>query len=465
TYEFTVRNNTPTSGVFDLLTSSTLGWPNTVTDTSGNPISTLALGPGQSKVVRVRMQVPTSAAVGAQDVTRLTATLQGSPAVSSSATAVTTVQQGLTIVPSQTGYGGAGSFVQYTHTVTNSWPTTRTISLSAASSLGWTARIFASDGVTQISQITLGPNGASGNVIVRIFIPAGAASGAQDQTTVTASVSGTSASVIDRTIVRRLLTYEDGGFVNQSSSFVLGDTVYARATGLSPGSSVYFVFKDANGAIVRTTPLRTVDTQGMAFDQCVTLGTHPVGDWVVELYSSGGTLLERAPFVVMYDAEITTLSATDAPKVGDRIAVTSSTVNRNPTPISNSTMTYVIWWDTNGDGTFGAGDTYIDGAGKPRAWDGSTSVSTHVTTGITVAGGGTWSESRPWTMPNTGFPNQGTYRVTATWKTSTGRVIDVATTQLYSIPTLGWPLLAATLAGAAYALWRRRASSDGGGQA
>jgi hypothetical protein len=456
-YVYTVQNNTAGSGIFDLTTASSLGWTTAITDAIGNPITSVALGAGGSTQVTVHLSVPASATVGTQDVTRLTATLQGSPAVRSTATGTTTVQDGLAITPDYPGYSGSGTYAQYAHTVTNSWPSTRTISLSAVSSEGWPVSFFDTDGVTEITEVTVGPNGASEQVIVRIAVPRDAETGAVDTTVVTAATGAYSDTATDTTTVRQLTTYADGGYVNQTDTFSLGDTVFGRATGLRPGDSVYFVWKDANGTTVQTSSNRKVDTQGMAFDEYVSTDSQPTGDWVVELYTSGGTPLERSPFTMTFDAQITALSASDAPGVGQDIAVTSSAVNNNTSQISNSTMTYVIWWDGNGDGVFGDGDTYIDGSGAPVVWDGMSVVDpTHVTSGITVAGGATWSESSPWIVNNELFPNQGTYRVTATWTTGGGTPIDTKTTEFYSIPTLGWPLFALLIVGAGYALWRRR---------
>ena len=465
-YVFDVQNNTGASGQFDLAVLSSLGWPYTITDMDDNPITSVLLGIDEMAQVKVNVTVPAGTSPGTQDVTRLTATLNGSPAVTSSATGTTTAAVGLTIEPDNTGYAGAGTTIQYTHTITNSWPTERDVTLSYASSQGWPVTFWEPDGVTQITgPIEVGANGATRDVIVRIAVPPGAATNAVDTTTVTATtVSGGTTyteTATDTTTVRRLTTYADGGYVNQADEFRIGDVVYSRATGLKPGDDVYFVWYGPDGQ-VRTSSLRTVDTQGMAFDEYTTLEGQPTGAWYVELYSSRDVLLERTPFTVTFDAEITELSATDAPGVGEDVAVSSSVVNNNTSTITDSTMTYVIWWDSNGDGTFGAGDIYIDDTGAPITWDGTSPVDpTHVTTGITVAGGNTWDEPMPWTVSNSLFPNQGTYRVTATWTTTGGTVIDEATTEFYSIPTLGLPLFALTMAGAAYVLWRRRTVAGG----
>ncbi|MDH4139738.1 MAG: hypothetical protein OEV43_04130, partial [Coriobacteriia bacterium] len=136
-YTYTVSNNGGVSGVFDLSTTSTLGFPNSVTDAFGNPLSSVSLASTESTTVVVRVSVPSTATIGTQDVMRLTATEQTDSAITSNATGTTTVRDGLTIAPDREAYGGANTWVQYTHTVTNSWPTSRTISLTAVSSQGW----------------------------------------------------------------------------------------------------------------------------------------------------------------------------------------------------------------------------------------------------------------------------------------------------------------------------------------
>lgn len=456
TYTFNVTNNMAASQLYDLTTSSTLGWPAEVTDTNGAVISSVSLGAGESVQVCVKVQVPTDATIGAQDLTRLTATLRDDAAIKASATAATTAQAGLTLSPNRAASAGANSTVDYSHTVSNSWPTTRTITLSSTSSQGWTVRYFAADGVTQVNSVTLGPNGASTTVIARVYVPAGVSTGAVDTTTLRATTGTTTATATDVTTIRRLAVYDSSGYTSQVATYSLTDTVYGRAAGLSPGSEVTFVWKDATGAIVRTSPGRTVDTAGMAFDSYPTKYTDATGGWILELHAKDGTLLETTPFTVKWKASITALSATDAPGVGDTVAITSSVSNGIDRPIANSTLKYTIWWDTDGGGSFNAGDTWIDASGAPHIWDGVTAVSSHVTTGVNVAANGTWSEQTPWTVSNSQFPAQGTYRVTEAWTDSNGLAIDTKTTQFYSIPVLGWPLFTlASLLGAGW-LWYRR---------
>lgn len=467
-YAFTVQNNLSGSGVFDLTTASTSGFTNQVVDLDGNPVSAVALASGETTQVVVRVTVPAEASSGQQDVMTLTAREQTQPNVRATARATTTVRAGLDIEADQTGYGGIGTWVQYEHTITNSWPETRTIDVSAASGSGWITKVYAADGVSEITQVTVGPNGASVPIIVRVQVPGTATANSEDLLTVTASANGESDYVTDRTIVRMLDTYADPGYVNASREFYLTDMVYTRATGLSPGSSVYFVWRDANGTIVRTSNSRTVDTQGMAFDDYTSSLTDPTGNWTVELRSAkNDALLASSPFVERWKAEITALSANDASTVGDTVTVSSAVENQIGVALDDTIAQYVIWWDSDGNGEFGAGDLYIDTTGSPVTWDGIATVPpTHTTSGIDVAASG--SLALPdWSVANTYFPNQGTYNVTMTWFESDGTtVIDEKITQFYSVPTLGWPLFALMLAVAVGVLVSRARGAGlmGGGE-
>jgi exosortase family protein XrtG len=63
-------------------------------------------------------------------------------------------------------------------------------------------------------------------------------------------------------------------------------------------------------------------------------------------------------------------------------------------------------------------------------------VSTHVTGAVNVPGRGSWTEPG-WGVSNRDFPNQGSYCLTATWRSASGSLLDSKTTQFFSVPTLG----------------------------
>lgn len=465
-YTFNVQNNMSLSGLFDLTTTGTAGFETHVYRADGTtPLSSVTLGSGEMTQVVVSISVPPTATVGTQDVTKLFATYRNDPSVISFARADTTVLGPLTITPNNTAYGGIGTSVDYLHTITNSWPTSRTVTLSYTDSHNWPVAFYLPDGVTRITTIGVGPYGATADIIARVSVPTTASYPATDYARITATAGTSSASATDTTIVRRLATYADEACSVPATSFYLTDEVHARGTGLSSNSTVYFVWKSPSGTIMRTSPPRTVDAGGLAWDDYSSTATDTVGGWTVELRQTSptGTLLDSQPFALQYKAEITSVEASDAPSVAATLGISSSVANEISREITSSTMTYLVWWDSNGNATYDSGDISIDSTGAPHPY--SATATTHITSIASVPASGTWSESTPWLLNNRQFPNQGNYNVTATWRTSTGGIIDVKTTQFYSIPTLGWPLMLVFLAGGGWLMWRRHPWPVAGGVA
>ena len=102
----------------------------------------------------------------------------------------------------------------------------------------------------------------------RFFVPADAASGAVDVTTLTAHDHGGAATdtATDTTTVHVLGTYPNPGYGVEEHAFTPGETVYGCASGLSAFTQVYFVWRAPGGGIVRTSPTRDVDTEDKAYD-------------------------------------------------------------------------------------------------------------------------------------------------------------------------------------------------------
>jgi hypothetical protein len=89
--------------------------------------------------------------------------------------------------------------------------------------------------------------------------------------------------------------------------------------------------------------------------------------------------------------------------------------------------------------------------------DGVTIVASHSTSAPRrMSAGDTFNHS--WTTNNSGFPSQGTYNVRLCWSTGNAKNCDIATatTNFYSVPTLGWTLSLAAAAILAYWLYSRR---------
>ena len=347
-YRFTVTNSTGLADTFDLTTLSSLGFPNTLTSAGGAPISAVALSSGESTTVVLRVSVPVNAAFGAQDVTWLIATSRTSSSINALATATTRVMTGLDISPNRTAEAGAGSTVTYAHTVTNSWPTSRTVTLSTTDSRGWPVVVYDSDGITPITSVVVGPNGDTRTVFVRVFVPGTAAAGASDTTTITAGAGASIDTAVDTTIVRRLALYDSPSYANQSALYDQGATVHALGAGLGAYSNVYFVWKNPSGAIVRTSPDGPVDTGSMAYDNYSIPTTATLGTWTCELRDAkNDALLEVSEYQVRIGAEITALWATDAAKIGENVTIDATHVNHSVNAITGSSATYTIWWDSN----------------------------------------------------------------------------------------------------------------------
>ncbi len=460
-YQHTVSNNGSTAQTISLSATSSQGWPTGVYSIDGSPsLSSVYLGAGESTVVVVRIVVPSTAGTGTQDVTTVRAELESDHDTYDTATDITTVRQGLTLEPDNAAPAGPSTTISYDHVITNSWPVTRTIEVTSTSSHGWPTRIYASDGITQITSMTLGPNGDTGDLIVCVFVPAGTG-GLIDTTTVTAYCGAVSDTAIDVTTVAMLATYGDALYESPDAFFIVGETVYTRGMGLTGYSNVKFRWIDASTTrTVYVSPEIGVDAAGMASSSYSIPTTALVGTWRLELLdpSDGDAVITWVTFVVSDSGAITALYATDAPGLGSTVSVDATVTNSGVGTISASTVTYVMWWDNDSDGVFDASDTYIDSAGLPHTWDGTSTVLTHQDTGIDVGPGASWSDAA-WTVSNTDFPYKGTYKVTATWKSSAGTVIDTKTTQFYSVPALGAALvafIAALMAPVLWALRRRR---------
>ena len=118
TYTHTITNNGNVTETFGLSALSSRGWGVTITDTGGNPISSVTLARDASTTVLVNVAIPGGAVNGTQDVTTLTATAQSNPGVSDSAADITRVGL-VTVSPDRVGMMAPGQTIEYSFTVQN----------------------------------------------------------------------------------------------------------------------------------------------------------------------------------------------------------------------------------------------------------------------------------------------------------------------------------------------------------
>lgn len=171
TYTLSITNTGSIEDTFDLTVSGV--WTATLS------ASNVTLAAGAATAVQVWVEVPDAAAVGASDVTTVTAT---NSAVTATAQLTTTAEAVYSILLSGDSAlaGIPGSTVTYTITLTNTGNITDTFNLEIVS--GWVA-------VPSGTSFNLAA-GAGTNITVAVTIPAGANEGDSEMTMVTVASAG-----------------------------------------------------------------------------------------------------------------------------------------------------------------------------------------------------------------------------------------------------------------------------------
>ncbi len=301
-YVHTVTNASSVTETLSLSATSSQGWTVGIFTTSGTPINSVTLAGGTSREVLVRVTVPAGTALGTVDVARLRAALASTPDVFDEATAITTVRAILTLEPNNSTVSGLGRTVTFQHTVVNSSVATRTIALTAASSLGWSTQILDSDGTTPITSVTLGPFGASRTIYVRVIVPTNVATGATDVTTARAThaASGNTAMATNTTNVQQLVTYDSDSLTNRTDTFGQGSTVWALGTSLPTTATVRFRWLDPSGTQVFQSAPIEVDGDGEALSSYPLSVDATPGVWTcVVVNAADNSEITRTPFTVL----------------------------------------------------------------------------------------------------------------------------------------------------------------------
>jgi hypothetical protein len=192
-YAFTLANGSLVSDQFQTtVLTNPLGWLATVLQPEVN------LAPGTTTTVQVRLTVPARTAAGTLNAMLVQAqSTSDSSVVDDAKLDITSgLAAQVSLEPDQAGSGEAGTTVVYSHTLKNLGNGDVSFDLATTSSQNWTATVSP-------TAVTVAA-GKAVSVTVRVAIPAGAAVGTVDLTTVTAtsqSDAGVSDSAVDTTTV------------------------------------------------------------------------------------------------------------------------------------------------------------------------------------------------------------------------------------------------------------------------
>ena len=193
-YTHTLTNTGSAEDTFDLIESSSQGWPVELS------ASQVTLAAWETAQVVVTVTVPSTAAVGLVDTTTVTATSQFDGAwakVEDETTAL--LEPGVELAPPRSSNADPGESVLYTHVVTNTGNGTDTFDLTAVSDQGWVVNVLP-------TPLTLAAD-ETRTVTVTLQVPGDALSGTVDVSTVTATSQADgsiSDSVTDTTTVNRV---------------------------------------------------------------------------------------------------------------------------------------------------------------------------------------------------------------------------------------------------------------------
>ncbi|MDD3627848.1 MAG: hypothetical protein PHV06_11095, partial [bacterium] len=306
-YPLTIKNNGISPRIFNITTSGTrAGWTigfyydyactSPLIDNSGDGIiDTGSLNPGTSLSFYIKLIIPGSEVINVTDSTLITATATDNNKIKDGTSVVTQVSNSVLISPDQAGVSGTNSFLFFTHSVQNNHSYSNTVNLQIISfPAGWIVKLYENDGIIELTDHDGDSNpdipdmplfGEPYFIKVRVYIPSGVAEGMIGDIQIRASISGITDDATDTITVHTLNTYSAATYVEIKSIFTIGDTVYAKASGLTV-SKVVLLWYDNTPTLVYTSPEIQVNASGIAKNQYTPLPGNKTGDWVIHLYES-----------------------------------------------------------------------------------------------------------------------------------------------------------------------------------
>ncbi|MFC1753477.1 Ig-like domain-containing protein [Thermoproteota archaeon] len=270
---YTVYSFMDDTEVIDIANISVLlGWDSYIlyenytlaTDTNNNNLTDLGtFYTGQYKNIYLRVDIPANATIGTYDIFNITINASSDPTYYDRANANVTASYRLTLEPNYNRTIVAGSSTFYYLTLTHNWNESDVFDLTYTFVENWTTAFYNTDFtlITDTDTDSIIDTGVvSGiggvfNFYVKVTAPLNMISGNYELTDVYAN-SSLDPTVYDtallNTTASSLLIYENANRTVERYIYEIGETVYARSFDLLGIPTVYFVWFDLNGTIVRT---------------------------------------------------------------------------------------------------------------------------------------------------------------------------------------------------------------------
>jgi len=369
---YTVYNYQSFADVIEIEASSNQGWTanlyyangTSITDTDSDSHADVgSLLAGESKDIVLKLNIPSGASIGTNDLTTIRINSSVTSAITTTASANTTVKNRLTIEPDYNRSIGLGDATYYLLTITNSWNQSDTIDLTHTYVLNWNTTFYDFDSTTLLTDTdsdgkvdigSLSGYGAQKDIYAKVRSPSNATNNQNETTTVYAN-SSLNTSVYDTVVLittaRTVNTFANVARTTPKTNFEVGDVVYARAFNLLSVTNAYYHWIDSNGTVIRISSNIPVDSNMQADDQLSTNTSMLSGTWTIVVFNAHNDVeLGRINFV---------LNDTSPPNIAI-ISPQNTTYNNRTQLINISTSGATnIWYNWNGTNISYTGTVYV----------------------------------------------------------------------------------------------------------
>lgn len=371
--------------------------------------------------------VPSSATIGTKDTTETKISF-GSPIIEISVLSITNVEDKFNLSPSNSSSQGPGEAVFYKHYIRNNQNFADLFDLEVISSLGWQTQFFSSDKIKPLPDTNgngkpdtgfLNPFGGYFEFYLRVTIPSNATYNQQEISTIygTSYTTSEQKSAQDTTTVKVLVTFEDAAYSIPKSVFPPCSGIYFRAFSLSNGIYRFVVYDPYNTLKTLTPAELKPDQSGQVSDSYGLEPSDPLGTWSVKLQEKqGSNWVDQVNYFAYFDVvnsgSISLQTGRSVYNISNEtLAISSDIQNQSNTDFVETSIIYVVFYDTNSNNLPDTDEPYINTSGAVGSY--LSGMYTHLTYPFNINSNS--SKKDLWSIFVSNFTYTGTWKVFAKW--------------------------------------------------